>query len=114
MCGAMKVVEIAFEKNWLNLWLELDSSLVVATFENPAKPVAWLLRNRWKNVMFMLSQMNCIVTHIFREGNSVADLLANYGLTSSVFTSWSSAPLFISVGLSKNKLGSPSFRLCSS
>jgi hypothetical protein len=88
--------------------------LVVVTFENPAKPVAWPLRNRWKNVMFMLSQMNCIVTHIFREGNSVADLLVNYGLTSSVFTSWSSAPLFISADLSKNKLGSPSFRLYSS
>jgi ribonuclease HI len=114
MCGAMKVVEIAFENNWLNLWLELNSSLVVATFKNPVKPVAWPLRNRLKNVMFVLSQMNCIVTHIFREGNSVADLLANYGLTSSVFTSWSSAPLFIFVGLSKNKLWSPSFRLCSS
>jgi hypothetical protein len=62
----------------------------------------------------MLSQMNYIVIHIFREGNSVADLLANFGLTSSVFTSWSTAPLFISVGLSKNKLGTPSFRLCSS
>jgi ribonuclease HI len=114
MCGAMRALEIAFENNWLNLWLELDSSLVVAAFKNPAKPVAWPLRNRWKNVMSMISQMNCIVTHIFREGNSVADLLANYGLTSSVYTSWSSVPLFISDGLSKNKLGTPSFRLCSS
>jgi ribonuclease HI len=114
MCGAMKAVEIAFEKNWLNLWLELDSSLVVAAFKNPAKLVAWPLRNRGKNVMTMISQMNCIVTHIFREGNSVADLLANHGLTSNVSTSWSSVPLFISDGLSKNKLGSPCFRLCSS
>ncbi|CAJ2672049.1 unnamed protein product [Trifolium pratense] len=69
LCGAMRAIEIAYQKNWRSLWLESDSTIVVSTFNNPSKPVSWALRNRWKNVLFMISQMNCIVTHIFREGN---------------------------------------------
>ncbi|CAJ2670958.1 unnamed protein product [Trifolium pratense] len=79
LCGAMRAIEIAYQKNWRSLWLESDSTIVVSTFNNPSKPVSWALRNRWKNVLFMISQMNCIVTHIFREGNQVADLMANHG-----------------------------------
>jgi len=38
--------------------------------------------------------LNCIVTHIYREGNQVADLLANHGLTlTSIFYS-QEAPTF--------------------
>ncbi|MCI35595.1 ribonuclease H protein, partial [Trifolium medium] len=77
-CGAMRAIEIAYQKNWRSLWLDSDSTIVVSAFNNPAKPVTWALRNRWKNVLFMISQMNCIVTHIFREGNQVADLMANH------------------------------------
>jgi hypothetical protein len=62
--------------------------------------------------LFMMNQMNCIVTHIYREGNMVADLLANFGLGFSTFTSWSSPPLFLSESLDRNKLGMPHFRLC--
>ncbi|CAJ2637539.1 unnamed protein product [Trifolium pratense] len=113
-CGAMRAIEIAFEKNWLNIWLETDSSLVVAAFNNPTKPVAWPLRNRWQNVLFMTNHMNFFVTHIYREGNKAADLIANHGLTLSSFISWNIAPLFITDCMSSNKLGMPSFRLCSS
>ncbi|GAU10853.1 hypothetical protein TSUD_425370, partial [Trifolium subterraneum] len=114
LCGAMRAIEIAYEKNWLNIWLETDSSLVVAAFKNPTKPVAWPLRNRWRNVLFMMNSMNCFVTHIYREGNKVADLIANHGLTLSSFISWNTAPLFIADCLFSNKLGMPNFRLCSS
>jgi hypothetical protein len=94
--------------------LETDSALVVSTFNNPSKHVAWQLRNRWKNVMFMASQMNLIVSHIYREGNQVADLLANYGLNLTSFVFWIDTPLFISDWVNRNKVGIPSFRLCSS
>ncbi|CAJ2638119.1 unnamed protein product [Trifolium pratense] len=110
----MRAIEIAFEKNWLNIWLETDSSLVVAAFNNPTKPVAWPLRNRWQNVLFMTNHMNFFVTHIYREDNKAADLIANHGLTLSSFISWNIAPLFITDCMSSNKLGMPSFRLCSS
>ncbi|MCH85855.1 glycerol-3-phosphate dehydrogenase, partial [Trifolium medium] len=64
LCGAMRAIEIAYEKNW--------------------------------------------------EGNKVADLIANHGLTLSSFISWNIAPLFITDCMYSNKLGMPSFRLCSS
>jgi ribonuclease HI len=101
LSGALRAIEIAFERNWLNLWLESDSTLVVSAFTNPNKSVAWPLRNRWKNVLFMISQMNFIVTNTYREGNIVADLIANFGLSAPLLTSWDSAPMFISVALEK-------------
>jgi ribonuclease HI len=112
MCGAMRAIETAYQKQWPHLWLESNSSLVVAAFNNPEKPVAWQLRNRWRNVMFMFRQMNCVVTHIYREGNQVADSLVNHGLTINSLAFWQDSPLFISDCVNRNKLGVPSFRLC--
>jgi ribonuclease HI len=112
--GAMRAIEIAFQHQWNNLWLETDSSLVVAAFNNPHNLVVWNLRNRWKNTLTMVSQMNFMVTHIYREGNQVADLLANHGLNQTSLTSWQHVPLFLCDSISKNKLGVPNFRYCSS
>jgi ribonuclease HI len=114
LCGALKASEIAYERNWFNLWLESDSSQVVAAFKNPKKPVAWPLRNRWKNDIFKMSHVQCIVTHTYREGNKVAELIANFGLSISEPTSWNNGPKFILDALDCNKRGLPSFRLCSS
>ncbi|KAK2357678.1 hypothetical protein QL285_094926 [Trifolium repens] len=36
-------------------------------------------RNRF--LVFIVSQKNFMVTHIYREGNQVADLMANHGLS---------------------------------
>ncbi|GAU13067.1 hypothetical protein TSUD_173670 [Trifolium subterraneum] len=96
LCGAMRAIEIAYQNNWNNLWLETDSTLVVSAFQNPAKPIAWALRNKWQNVLLMLNQMNCIVTHIYREGYQVADLIANHGLSLPSIVFWDVAPMFIS------------------
>jgi ribonuclease HI len=83
LSGAMRAVEIAFQNDWKQLWIESDSALVVSAFNNPSRPVAWHLRNRWNNVLVLLRQMNCVITHIYREGNQVADMLANHGLNLS-------------------------------
>jgi ribonuclease HI len=113
LCGAMRAIEIAFQNDWHNIWIESDSTLVVSAFQSPHREVPWVLRNRWKNVLHMVSSMNCIVTHIFREGNQVADLMANHGLTLASIVYWHVAPLFIRDCFDKNKLGIPCFRLCS-
>jgi hypothetical protein len=39
LCGVMKAIEIAYNKHWTNIWVETDSTLVVAAFNNPSKPV---------------------------------------------------------------------------
>jgi ribonuclease HI len=112
--GAIKVIEIAFDNQWNNLWLETDSMLVVNAFKNQDNCVAWPLRNRWKNALTKTRQMNFLVSHVYREGNKVADLVANFGLNAAFSTSWLLAPSFIRDCLLHNKLGLPNFRLVSS
>jgi ribonuclease HI len=109
----MRAVEIAFQNDWKQLWIESDSALVVSAFNNPSRPVAWHLRNRWNNVLVLLRQMNCVITHIYREGNQAADMLANHGLNLSSMACWNELPLFISENVNRDKLGIPSFRFCS-
>lgn len=48
--------------------------------------------------------------HIYREGNDVADTLANYGISLQTLTFWDDMPSFIRANLIKNQLGMPSFR----
>jgi hypothetical protein len=84
----LKAIEIAFERNLFNFLLEPDSSQVVFAFKNPKKSIVWPLKNRWKNVIVMISHMNCIVTHTYREGNKGADLIANFGLIIPNPISW--------------------------
>jgi len=72
LSGALRAIDLAYENSWTNIWLETDSSLVVLAFKNEDH-ITWSLRNRWHNMKFKLRQINCIVTHIYREGNKVAD-----------------------------------------
>jgi ribonuclease HI len=111
--GALRAIEVAHQMNWRNLWLETDSELVVSAFKNPDKLVSWSLRNRWHNALFLIRQMNFVVSHIFREGNVAADSLANHGLVLNYVLFWHDPPDFIKVDLFKNKLGFANFRIVS-
>jgi ribonuclease HI len=111
--GAMRAIEVAHHMNCSNLWLESDSQLVVSAFKNPEKLVSWAIRNRWQNVLAWTRQMNFVVSHTYREGNVIADLLANHGLSLSSIFFWHEAPFFIREELSRNKLGLSNFRVVS-
>ncbi|GAU47028.1 hypothetical protein TSUD_239850 [Trifolium subterraneum] len=113
LSAAISAIEVAFRFNWHNLWIETDSTLVVRAFQNHSYVVTWNLRNKWTNALFLFKQLNGIVSHIFREGNQVADSLANYGCTLTSSSSCHQAPGFIRYGSEKNKLGFPSFRIYS-
>ncbi|XP_045794076.1 uncharacterized protein LOC123888954 [Trifolium pratense] len=45
LCGAMKAIELAHNRNWSNLWLKSDSSLVVKALSSTSL-VSWELSNR--------------------------------------------------------------------
>jgi len=111
LCAFMRVVEIAHQNNWHNIWIETDSALVVMA-ANSSDQVPWELRNRWLNVMTNLNTMNYLVSHIFREGNQIADLLANHSLTIPSINVWQEVPMFIKDCYIKNELGWPNFRFC--
>jgi ribonuclease HI len=111
--GALMAIEVASQMNWLNLWLETDSELVVSAFKDPNRLVTWSLRNRWNNALGLIRHMNFVISHTFREGNAVADRLANHGLTLNSVMFWQAPPEFIKEDLSRNKLGLSNFRVVS-
>jgi hypothetical protein len=54
--------------------------------------------------------MNFLSSHVFREGNTFVDALANFGLSVSHLTIWLQVPDCIREFFVKNKLGMPNFR----
>jgi hypothetical protein len=45
LCGVMRAIELSNAHNWLNLWIETDSSLAVLALI-PNSIVPWVVRNR--------------------------------------------------------------------
>jgi hypothetical protein len=92
-----------------NLWIETDSSLVVLAFKSSSF-IPWSIKTRWLNCQKIASGMNLMVTHVFREGNDIADTLATMGLNVPNLMYFTEPPFCILNSLTKNKLGLPSFR----
>ncbi|PNX85515.1 ribonuclease H, partial [Trifolium pratense] len=109
LIGVMFAMEIAFEKGWWNLWVETDSLMVTLAFNTPDM-VPWYLRNRWLNCLHISKSMNFIISHIFREGNSLADKLASLGLHSNSFIWHSQLPSEAIPAYNQNRFGLPLFR----
>jgi ribonuclease HI len=109
LLGAIRAIEIAYQNNWNNLWLETDSELVVKAFKNHTL-IPWPLKNRWLNCLLVSTNMNILVSHIYREGNECADVLANLGLGLLNFSFWNDVPQPVFDSLARNKMGLPCFR----
>lgn len=92
--AVMEAVSLAWTKGWHRLWLETDSSLVVHYFNNP-KLMSWRLKVAWDNCLYATKKMFFHVSHIFIEGNSVADVLANYGSDHPGSHWWDTLPQFL-------------------
>lgn len=109
LSAAMHTIEIASSRGWVNLWIETDSAFVVRAF-NYLDTIPWRLQTRWKNCMETATSFNLQVTHIFGEGNSCADKLANHGIHHPGFHWWDTIPSFVSEDFIRNRQGSPFFR----
>ncbi|KAH6818323.1 hypothetical protein C2S51_001926 [Perilla frutescens var. frutescens] len=59
------------------IWLEADSIYVVNLLSSRSLQVPWILKARWKCVLDFIDSIHFCVSHIYREGNSVADILAS-------------------------------------
>jgi len=106
----MRAVGIAFQRRWKNLWIETDYALVVMAFNNLSM-IPCFLRNRWLNCTNLLCGMNFVVTHIYREGNRCADMLASKGLEIQGVAVWLDLPEFLNTLLIHDRLGLPNFRV---
>ncbi|XP_062028868.1 uncharacterized protein LOC133744853 [Rosa rugosa] len=84
-------VELAFQLGWHCVWLECDSTSVVECFSKPSFVPPWQLRIPWLNCVARTRVMSFFSSHVLREGNTVADRLANLGLSSPSLV-WHTSP----------------------
>ncbi|KAK2441664.1 hypothetical protein QL285_012933 [Trifolium repens] len=109
--GIILAIECAYVGNWKQLWIESDSKLAILAYRNQ-KIIHWQLQNRWSNCLLKIIDMNVIVSHVYKEGNSFADKLSKLGLNVNDFTWWSSSLSSIRLDLARNRNGLPYYRFC--
>ncbi|CAL0316428.1 unnamed protein product [Lupinus luteus] len=105
----MMAINLAHQKSWFNIWLECDSMIVVDIFNGKTNP-PWQLLNKWNHCKRLLSSFTWKVSHVYREDNTCADKLANYGLSITSSTCWNNAPTFIWNDVFRNRSNLPNFR----
>ena len=80
LLAAIMGIEMAHAQGWTRLWLETDSTYVWGLLQQRSLTVPWRFRNRWLSALSLIQDMDFRVSHIYREGNSVADALASLPL----------------------------------
>ena len=81
--------------NWSKLWIEVDSIYVFWAFRKGSVYIPWSVRNRWLREISLAKNFIVVVTHIYREGNSVVDKLASLASSQRIEDWWFLAPPFI-------------------
>ncbi|KAK2648928.1 hypothetical protein Ddye_016417 [Dipteronia dyeriana] len=77
---ASKAINFAWQNEWHRIWLESDSSYVVQLLSSRSEQVPWWIQQAWQHCIYQISKMEFQVSHIFREGNQVADALSKHAL----------------------------------
>ena len=80
MVALFMAVRLVTHKGWHNVWFEGDSKLVVNSILARTNSLSWRWRARWRDIIALFSTNNWIITHTYREGNCLADGLANLGV----------------------------------
>lgn len=91
---AMEGVTSALMKELSNIVLESDSTYVVSLFNNTNSVIPWKYRSLWAWMMGKLQDVEFMATHIYREGNTVADAISIFR-TSEDYIWWDDIPEFI-------------------
>ncbi|KAL0427066.1 UNVERIFIED_CONTAM: putative ribonuclease H protein [Sesamum latifolium] len=69
-------LQLSIERNITKIWIETDAQVIIKLIANPSLG-AWYLQNTLMTIRTLLQQIEFKVSHIFREGNQIADLFAN-------------------------------------
>lgn len=77
MAAAVTALEHAQRRGFTFIWLESDSTYVVAILSSFSLTVPWRLHARWRVLIPYLRNIHFRVSHVYREGNRVADYMAN-------------------------------------
>lgn len=108
--AAIYAVNMAWDRGWHQLWLECDSSYVVGLFQSKSHHVPWTVKPMWLHCLHLVSNMHFRVSHIFREGNVAADLLAKHGVSASTKLWWETAPDFCLYAIYSDFSGRSNYR----
>ena len=78
-------VIFAIEKAWsmrLSLvWFESDSLYVVRLLHSKSSLVPWSVRKKWERCLHFLDAIQFHVSHVFREGNAIADKFSTLAIS---------------------------------
>lgn len=92
--GLAKGIALCLSLGHYMVDIQSDSLVFVNTIRD-CKKGPWKLDFSLQHIRYLLKQLDYQLDHIFREGNKVADCLANYGCDSAKsqqFLSYSSLP----------------------
>ncbi|KAK1591397.1 hypothetical protein Q3G72_007018 [Acer saccharum] len=109
LLAASLTINFAWKYGWHRIWLESDSSYVVQLLSSRSEMVPWRVRQARQRCIFQISHMDFQVSHIFREGNQVADMLSKHALELQADSWWFSAPPFCSSLVGNDCMGRESF-----
>lgn len=73
------------EAGFTNVIVETDSLLIVDILNGKLEP-PWQIKQITEQMVILSRAGNFVFKHIFREGNTIADLLANMGEESKTFS----------------------------
>ncbi|PRQ43848.1 putative ribonuclease H-like domain, SGNH hydrolase-type esterase domain-containing protein [Rosa chinensis] len=82
LMGMIIGIEYVFQDGWRCLWLECDSTSVIACIKSSSFVPPWPLRIAWLICLARIREMTFHCSHILREGNMAADRMANMGFLS--------------------------------
>ncbi|KAJ0087757.1 hypothetical protein Patl1_33010 [Pistacia atlantica] len=105
-------IHIAHSNGWRKLWLESDCLIVVRAIQSRKLDPPTQLRKLWNDCLRKIDSMNIYCSHIYREGNRVADELANLGLKYHRLQWWENPPMEIQELLLHDFWGLPNYRFC--
>ncbi|XP_057779536.1 uncharacterized protein LOC130998119 [Salvia miltiorrhiza] len=77
LLAAIYAINIADNRGWRSLWIEADSTYIVNLLNSRSNDVPWRFMALWKRTISLLSNFNFQVSHIYREGNTAAKIMAN-------------------------------------
>lgn len=82
-------LEIVLENGWSDVWLEGDSKLLVDIITNRRAVRCPKVEKHVANINLIMPEIkNCVLTHIYREGNRAADKFAQLGYNSKSPQVW--------------------------
>ena len=108
--AAIYAISLAQNRGYTKIWLESDSTYVIALFANRSLNVHWSIAEDWSNCLQFISTVEFRFSHIYREGNGLADVLANAGRNCSQIMIWNELPHFCIGNFLQDLRGRSTFR----